>query len=125
MSDSLNGSHRELASKSKLKKGKTVKYSVTGLGKSTLTTMAVPHVQKTSLCEISGNVNKKQSTDDQTVHISAVPVLQSLPPTGPCTISVTTSAELAIDTTNIHLQSWANNFVKGLEMSKNLGTNFL
>ena len=51
MPDPPKGTPREYASKiasnSKLKKGKVFKHSVTGLGKST--TMAVPHVQKTSL----------------------------------------------------------------------------
>ena len=80
MPDSPKGTQREysskIASNSKLKKGKTVKHSVTGLGKSTSTTTAVHCVQKiTSLCEISGNVEEQQSTDDQTVHIPALPVL--------------------------------------------------
>ena len=91
----------KISSKSKLKKGKTVKHSVTSLSISTLTTMAVPHIQKTSLCEISGNVNEQQSTDDQTVHIPAVPMSWSLPPTGHHAIIVTPPVGLAIDTTNI------------------------
>ena len=79
MPDPPEGTQREYASKiasnSKLNKGKTVKHSVTGLSKSTLTTTAVPCVQKTSLCEIAGNVEEQQSLNDQTVHIPAVPML--------------------------------------------------
>ena len=77
--DLPKGTQREYASKiarnPKFKKGKSVKHSVTGLSKSTSTTMAVPHVQKTSPCETSGNVNKQQSADNQIVHIPAVPTL--------------------------------------------------
>ena len=73
------GTQREYASKissnSKLKKGKSVRHSVTILGRPTLTTTSVPYVQKTSLCEIARNFKEQQSTDDQTVHIPAVPML--------------------------------------------------
>ena len=79
MPDPAKGTQREytskIASNSKLKKGKEVKHSVTDLGKSTLTTMAVPHVQKTSLCESAENVKEQKTKDDQTVHIPAVPML--------------------------------------------------
>ena len=53
MPDPPKGTQREYASKivsnSKLKKGKAVKCSLTGLGKSTLTITAVPRVQRISL----------------------------------------------------------------------------
>ena len=103
--DPPKGTQREYASKiasnSKLKKGKAIKHSVTGIGKSTPTTTAVHCVQKMSSCEIAGNVKEQQSTDNQPVHIPAVPMLQSLPPTGSCAISVTPPVGLATDTTNI------------------------
>ena len=109
MPDLPKGIKREytsnIASNPKLKKDKTVKHYVTGLSKSTSTTMAVPCVQKTSLCETSGNVNEQQSTDDQTVCILAVPILQSPLPTGPCAISVTSPVGLATDTTNVTIPS--------------------
>ena len=96
MPDTPEGTQREyastVASNSKLQKGKTVKHSVTGLHKSTSTTTAVP-------C-ISGNIEEQQSTDDQIVHIPAVPMLQSLPPRGPHAISVTPTVGLATYTTN-------------------------
>ena len=105
MSDPPKGTQREYASKiasnSMLKKGKTIKCSVTGLGKSTLTTMAVPCVQKTSLCKSAENVKGQQSTDDQTIHIPPVPMLGSLPPTGLCAISVLPCVGLATDATNV------------------------
>ena len=103
--DPPKGTQREYSSKkasnSELKKGKAVKHSVTGLSKSTLTATAVPCVQKTSLYVSVENVEVQQSTDDQTVHIPAVPVLQSLPPTGPHSISFTPLVGLTTVTTNV------------------------
>ena len=105
MPDPPKGTQREYASKigsnSKLKMGKAVKCSVTGIGKSTSTTTPVPCVQKTSPCEIADNAKEQQSTDDQPVHIPAVPVLQSLPPTGLRAINVTPPVCLATDTANV------------------------
>ena len=55
MPDPPKGTHREfastkLASSSKIKKGKAIKHSITGIGRPMSTMSKLPHVPKTSPC---------------------------------------------------------------------------
>ena len=94
VSDPPMGTQREyartrLVSKTKLKKGKAVKHSVTGIGKPSPTMSALPHVPKTSPHVTTSATKEKQNTNDQPVQVPAVPVLRSPPPTGPHITNVT------------------------------------
>ena len=82
----LTGSLLALASSSKLKKGKAVKQSVTGIGRPTLTCQNYSKFQRSSLCSLCcyRPYKGQKWQKHKPVHIPAVPVLRSLPPMGPC-----------------------------------------
>ena len=78
MSDLPKDTHREfastkLASSSKIKKGKAIKHSITGIGRPMSTMTKLPCVLKTLPCVSTEASKEHQPLTKSSVHIPAVP----------------------------------------------------
>ena len=98
MQDLLKGTHHEfmstkMASASKLKKGKAVKCSVTGLSKSSPKATA-PKKPKTSPPTYNEVMRECNGSTKQPLHVPVVPVLRSPPPVS-CVTNVTPPTDIA------------------------------